>query len=121
MSTLASLPLETMIFGLEKTLASLICSNALMARRKSSIESCPWNPRALRQAMLSAARPAPEAAPIPLGTRPVKEEELEEYFEFDDEDDAEELADPPEREVLADVEGDSDVESESDLLVSTLP
>ena len=45
-----------MIFGLEKIFTSSICSNALMARRKSSTESCPEKPRALRQAISKSLR-----------------------------------------------------------------
>ena len=71
MSTLASLPFDTMIFGLENILASDICSNALMARRKSSMESCPEKPRALCHAMFSAVLPAPAAAPSVVGMMPV--------------------------------------------------
>ena len=71
MSTFASFPLETMIFGLENTFASVIVSKALSARRKSSIDSCPENPRALCHAMFSAVRPAPGAAVSEEGISPV--------------------------------------------------
>ena len=71
MSTFASFPLETMTFGLEKTLPSPKLSNALIARRKSSTESCPEKPRAFRHAMSAAESPAPSAAPIVVGERAV--------------------------------------------------
>ena len=70
MSTHASLPFETMIFGFENIFTSSICSNALMARWKSSTESCPEKPRALRQDMSSALRlnDEPELPlPTPVG------------------------------------------------------
>ena len=95
MSTFASLPFETMILGLENTLTSDMDSNALKARRKSSKESCPENPRALCQFMLDSERPAPAAWEMESGTRDLKVSLSvllkESFWEPDDEEDVSEF------------------------------
>ena len=109
MSTWASLPFETITFGFEKTLPSPSCSKALIARRKSSAESCPENPRAVRHDMLSALLPAPAAALMVDGTRPVNVDEL--LFEEDGELEEEvEVESPPEPDEVVELE---EAESES--------
>ncbi len=71
--------------------------------------------------MLAASRPAPVAAPIELGMRPVYVLESEELVDGEDEEDADELVESPESEVLALFELESLDDDDRDRDVSGIP
>ena len=77
MSTLASLPLETMTLGLENILASSILSKALIARRKSSTESVP-------EKALPADEEREEVLESPLERDMSLDREMSEFDELDE-------------------------------------